>query len=285
MTTAKIIREPLVHFILLGALIFGVYSFISGDSWSSNRITITSAKIAQLSEIFVKTWQRPPNAEEVKAMIDDYVKEELYVRQALVLGLDKDDTVIRRRLRQKMEFFSSAEAESVAPTDTELQAYLVAHPHSFEIEPQIALQQVFLNAERHGDSIAGDAAALLATLKAKPETGLSTLGDPTMLPSSLSLTRLTNVAETYGAEVADGARRAPVGQWVGPVRSGYGFHLIRVTERQAGRLPALTEVHDTVQAEWIQAKRHEVEERRLAEWLKRYQVVIETAPNVEGTAP
>ena len=285
MTLQRFLKEPLLHFLLAGGAIFLVYALINGEGWHRSRITVTTAKINQMTEIFTKTWQRPPGSDELKAMIDDYVKEELYVRQALELGLDKDDTVLRRRLRQKMEFLGNAEAESMAPADAELQAYLASHPERFEVEPQIAVEQLFLSAERHADTIEADSAAMLAMLKAKPDTDISSLGDSTTLPPDLPLSRLSDIAETYGPEISEAARKAPVGQWQGPVRSSYGFHLIRVTGRQPGRIPALAEVRDAVTAEWVQAKRREVEDRRLAEMLKRFEVVIEPAPMAAGTTP
>lgn len=284
MTMPRLLREPLLHFLLIGGGIFVAYMLFNGDGWNTNRIIITASKINQMTEVFVKTRQRPPNADEIKAMIDDYVKEELYVRQALALGLDQDDTVIRRRLRQKMEFLGNAEAENMVPTDAELQAYLDSHLQSFEIEPQIAMEQVFLSSERHVGTIEADAAALLATLRSKPDTDVSTIGDPTMLPSSLPLTRLASVADTYGPEVSEAARKAPLGQWLGPAQSGFGFHLIRVTERLPGRIPSLAEVRDAVRAEWTQAKRREVEDRQLADMLQSVEVVIEPT-NMTGAMP
>lgn len=285
MTLKRVLKEPLLHFLLAGGAIFLAYTLINADAWTTSRITVTAAKINQMSEIFARTRQRPPSSEELKAMIDDYVKEELYVREALALGLDKDDTVIRRRLRQKMEFLGNAEAESTNPTDDELQSYLAAHPTRFEVEPQVAVEQVFLSAERHADTIEADAGAMLAKLQSKPDTDISTLGDPTMLPAALPLSRLSVIGETYGPEVSEAVRDAAVGQWLGPVRSSYGFHLIRVTERKPGRSPALAEVRDAVKAEWIQAKRQEFEDRRLADMLKRFEVVIEPTTTAAGTMP
>lgn len=285
MALQRFLREPLLHFLLAGGAIFLVYALINGEGWHRSRITVTAAKINQMTEVFTKTWQRPPGRDELKAMIDDYVKEELYVRQALELGLDKDDTVVRRRLRQKMEFLSNAEAESLAPADAELQAYLASHPSSFEVEPQIAVEQVFLSAERRAGTIEEDAAAMLAMLTSKPDTDVSTLGDPTMLPPRLPLSSLSSIGGTYGPEVSEAARKATVGRWLGPVQSSYGFHLIRVTERKPGRIPALAEVRDAVTAEWVQAKRREVEDRSLAEMLKRFEVVIEPSPTTAGPTP
>lgn len=281
----KIIREPLIQFLLLGGVIFAAYNLASVEDWATDRIIVSSAKIAQMNEVFFKTWQRPPSADDLKAMIDDYVKEELYVRQALALGLDQDDTVIRRRLRQKMEFIGNAEAESLVPTDAELQVYLDAHPQSFEVDPSIAVEQVFINAQSHGSDIEAYAAGLLSSLNARPDADISALGDTTLLPSSLPLQKLGSVIETFGPEFAEAARKADTGRWFGPVRSGYGFHLIRVTEREAGRVPKLTEIHDAVRVEWLQSKRHEIEDKWLAELLRRYEVVIEATDKASGAGP
>lgn len=285
MRIRQLMKEPLLHFLLAGGLIFFVYMLVNGDGWNTNRIIVSAAKVNQMTEIFAKTWQRPPSTHELKAMIDDYVKEELYVRQALALGLDQDDTVIRRRLRQKMEFLGNAEAESMVPTDAELQAYLESHPQRFELEPQVAVDQIFLSPERHADTIEADAAALLASLKSNSDIDISTLGDPTMLPPGLPLSRLANIGATFGPEVSEAVRKAPVGQWLGPVRSSYGFHLIRVTERLPGRIPVLADVREAVETEWVQARRREVEDRRLADLLKHVEVVIEPTSRTTGEMP
>ena len=108
----RFVREPLVHFLLLALLVFGAYGLVSRREPATATIDVTQAKIEQLAGLFAKTWQRPPTAQELKGLIDDYVKEDIYVREALRLGLDTDDEVIRKRLRMKMEFVSDAEAEA-----------------------------------------------------------------------------------------------------------------------------------------------------------------------------
>jgi thioredoxin-like negative regulator of GroEL len=130
---------------------------------------VSSGKIEQMAAIFARTWQRPPSPRELKGLIDDFVTEEMYVREALALGLDIDDTVIRRRLRQKMEFMTSADIDALTPTDADLQAYLDAHPDAFSEAPQVGFQQVNLNPDRHRETMDQDAAALLEALRADPE--------------------------------------------------------------------------------------------------------------------
>jgi PPIC-type PPIASE domain len=281
----SLLKEPLLHFVAMALVIFAVYGVFSrGGTLAPDRIIVTAPKIEQMAAIFAKTQHRPPTADELKALIDNYIKDEIYYREALILGLDKDDTVIRRRLRQKMEFLSDASIDALSPTDTDLDAYLKAHLADFEIEPMVAFQQVFLRPDRHGDKIDQDAASILEALRTSPETAPSSLGDPSLLPADLPLTRKMAVAQTFGPELGEALDQAIPGRWTGPVRSAFGLHLIRVSERKPGRMPALTEVRDAVAREWSNSKRKELEDRRLEEWLKRHPVTIESSA-ASGTAP
>ena len=123
-----VLREPLIHFLLLAGLIFAAYGLVAGRAPTEEAVNVSQAKIEQMASIFTRTWQRPPTGDELKGLIDDYVKEEIYVREAIRLGIDQDDTVIRRRLRMKMEFLNDAEAEAVPANEADLSAYLAAHP-------------------------------------------------------------------------------------------------------------------------------------------------------------
>lgn len=278
----RVLREPLVHFLALALLIFAGYGLLGADADDKpDTIVITASKIEQMAALFTKTWQRQPTAEELKGLIDDQVKEEILVRQALELGLDRDDTVVRRRLRQKMEFLNAADAETLTATDAELDAYLKANAATFEIDPMLSFQQVFLNPQRRGDTIAQDAASLLETLLTDPATDHALLGDPTLLPADLPLSSKSSIGQTFGAEFVEELDKAPLGQWTGPVAGGFGLHLIRVSERLPGRVPALDAVRDDVVREWTNAKRRELEHQRFAELLKRYVVSIESPAGAE----
>jgi hypothetical protein len=275
----RLLREPLTHFTILAVLIFAGYGVLNrAESGKPDRIVVTAPKIQQLAEVFAKAWQRPPTLAELKGLIDDYVKEEIYVREALALGLDKNDTVIRRRLRIKMEFLSESETEALAPTDAELDAYLKAHPEKFEIDPMMSLQQIYLDPKRRGDRIDQDTASILEVLLTRAPTDPDALGDATLLPSVLPLTTRTSIAQTFGREFADGLGEAPLGRWTGPIKSTFGFHIVRVAERKPGHVPTLEEVHDVVAREWANEKRAEFEKRRFDELLKRYEVTIENPP-------
>jgi len=273
-------REPLVHFLVLALLVFAAHYFLasSAGEGKSDRIVITSGKTEQIAARFAQVWQRPPSLQELKGLIDDQVKEEIYVREALALGLDKDDTVIRRRLRQKMELLNDAGADALSPTDAELEAYLKSHPEMFAVNPAMSFQQVFLNPQRQGTGIGQTIATILGTLTANPETDASTLGDASLLPAEMPLTSLKSIGHMFGSEFADAVGKAEVGAWTGPVASGFGLHVVRVSERQEGRSPALGEVLNAVMREWTNDKRKELENDHLAALLKRYEVTVESVP-------
>lgn len=273
----RLLREPLVHFLVLALAIFALYGALKRDEPAQgNEIVVTGARIEQLTGLFAKTWQRPPNTAELKGLIDDYVKEEVLYREALALGLDKDDTVIRRRLRLKMEFLSEAQAEAVQPTEAELEAFLRKNPERFRVEPTLAFQQIFFSPERRGNTIEQDIGSVLDVLRAKPDLDHRTLGDPTILPSELPLTRQSAIGQVFGMAFAETLASAPPGIWTGPVKSSFGLHVVRVIESQPGGVAPLEQIRDRVAQAWTQERRRQAEEALLAERLKRYRVRIET---------
>lgn len=280
----RLLREPLVHFLALALLIFAVHGLLRGDADHPDKIVVSASKIEQMATVFTKTWQRSPTADELKGMIDDYVKEEVLVRQALELGLDRDDTVVRRRLRQKIEFLNAADAVPVTVTDPELEAYLAANPAAFATDAKLAFEQVFLNPARHGDTMARDAAALLAELRSNDMADPASLGDASLLPATVQLTSKAAIDQMFGGALADGLEKAPLGQWTGPLASSFGLHLVRVTEHRPGRVPQLADIRDEVAREWENARRSELEQQRFGELLARYEVSVE-APTVAGDNP
>jgi len=283
---SRAFREPLVHFLVLALVVFAAHHFLVSSSGEGklDRIVITSGKTEQIAARFVQVWQRPPTLQELKGLIDEQVKDEIYAREALALGLDKDDTVIRRRLRQKMELLSDAAADALSPTDVELEAYLKSHPEVFAVDLAIGFQQVFLNSQRQGTRISQTTATILETLKVNPETDASSLSDASLLPMEMPLTSLKAIGHIFGREFADAVGNAKVGAWTGPISSGFGQHFVRVSERKEGRSPALAEVRDVALREWTNDKRKELENNHLAALLKRYEVIVESVP-VESVRP
>lgn len=275
----RIFKEPLLHFLALAVAVFVAYGVSNRfEAGKSDEIVITESRVDRIAAQFGAIWQRPPTSVELKNLIDDYVKEEIFVREALALGLDKDDVIIRRRLRLKMEFLNSAETATLTPTDAELETYLKDNSEKFEVDPAYAFEQVLLSPDRHGEKIDQDAASVLQVLRAKPSIDLGELGDATLLPRKLELTGKASISHTFGPSFADALDKIATGQWTGPVESDFGLHLVRITERQAGRAPALAEVRAAVEREWADEKRKAIEEQRLAVLLTRYQITMEQKP-------
>ena len=277
------LREPLLHFLLLGALLFVLFAWLGGDTGPmSNRITVSQAQVQQLATAFTKIWQRPPTEEELKGLVDDYVREEIAYREAVAMGLDRDDTIIRRRMRQKLEFLVEDAASAMPPTESELQAYLDAHPDSFRFEPQVAFRQVYVDPSRDGDA-AKRALALLAQLReVGPGAALDGLGDSIMLDPELPLLRQDEVARLFGTEFAERVVTLPPGRWEGPVQSGYGLHLVMVRELVPGREATLDEVRRDVERELLGERRREQLAAMYDELLDKYSVTIEGPASQPG---
>jgi len=272
----KLAREPLLHFLLLGAVIFVAYSLVSKHTSSEpGKIVVTQGQLASMWEGFTRTRQREPTREEWEGLIRERVREEVYYREALALGLDKDDTIIRRRLQQKMEFVSDDVAAQAQPTDDELNAYLQAHPDSFRVAEKFTFQQVFLNPEKRGKNLSRDTAQLLAQLKQGGKTDISALGDAIMLDHQYDALPAGEVANLFGDKFAKALEGLSLGQWQGPVESAFGVHLVFVSQRSEGRVPALADVRDAVRREWDEARRLEAKDKFYVELLKHYTVTVE----------
>lgn len=270
----KALREPLVHFLALGLLLFFFFEWSGGGSGSS-RIVVTAGRIEHLASGFTRTWQRPPTDAELKGLIDDYVKEEIAARAATADGLDRDDAIIRRRLRQKFEFLAEDAADQAAPTEAELGAWLTAHPEAFPAEPQVALRQVFVSPDRRGARALAEAEKLLERLRAAGPEADAGLGDPTTLPGELPLGPIREVSSIFGDGFARAVEALPPGQWAGPVRSSYGLHLILVRERVPGRSPDLATARREVEREVIAERRRQALDALYQRLLTRYSVTIE----------
>jgi PPIC-type PPIASE domain len=273
----KVLREPLLHFILLGAVMFAIYGLVSEERGEKPaHIVVTQGTVGNLAATFARVWRRPPTDPELAGLIQDYVREEVLYREALALGLDRDDTLIRRRLRQKMEFVSEDVAAQAEPSDDDLRAYLQAHPEAFAVEPRFTFRQVYLDPLQRGEHLARDIDRLRAELRHRDNTAdLAELGDGVLLAHRFDNVSATEVRAIFGDTFAAGLSTLTPGQWQGPVPSGYGIHLVHVSERTAGRIPELAEVREAVRREWANTRRLEANETFYRTLLQRYTVTIE----------
>jgi len=273
----KLIREPFIHFVLLGATIFVAYHFLSARVDNQpGKILITQGDVTSMMIGFSRTWQRPPTREELDGLIRDRVREEVYYREAVAMGLDRDDPIIRRRLQQKLAFVTDDVAAVAEPTNAELADYLKTHAASFGVDRRVTFSQVYLDPNKQGEHLASNANELLTQLRQQGRgADLSSLGDPFLLEHRFLATPDMEIAKQFGGKFAAKVANAPIGQWFGPVESGYGTHLVFVEERTEGRQPELADVRDAVRREWTNTRRLESNEKFFQNLLKHYEVVIE----------
>ena len=270
-----LLREPLVHFFLLGAGIFLLAAWV-GDEDRADEIVVSAGQVESLVETWQKTWQRPPTRAELEGLIEDYIREEILYREAVAMGLDRDDTIIRRRLRQKMEFFPQDLVDQVEPTEAELRAYLSQHAEEFQVEPRVSFQQVYLSVERRGAAAEGDARTLLADLNGQSDlVDPALFGDPILLPHDFQPQSVSEVARLFGQEFASRLAEIETDVWTGPVASGYGLHLVRIGERSPTRTPELSEVWDAVKRDWQFMRRQQLDEEFFGSMRKRYTIEVE----------
>jgi len=245
------------------------------DREDGGRVAFTEADLAHVRARFERTWNRPPTAIELRKAFDRYVRDEVFYREALARGLDRNDPVVKMSLVRKITMLGTAAAEAVEPTDAEMKAYYELRTERYRIPASCDLMQVCLSPDKRGENIGTDAAELLAGLREKdplPEE-LAVLGDMIMLPNVAKHMSEDELARTFGTEFHGAVMALAVGQWEGPVASGYGLHLVKVTRRNESRIPEWTDVRDRIASDMQFEGRKAAEDQFYAEVLPRYQVV------------
>ncbi len=282
----KLIREPLFHFLLLGAVIFFLAGLVRNASTGNReKIVVTQSEIESMVVGFSRTWMRPPTQEEMQGLVDDYIREEVLYREARNMGLDQDDVIVRRRMRQKFEFLAEDAATRRSPSDQELDAYLHQHPDKFREEPAFSFEQIFLSREKHGASTEADAKALLSKLRGGNKNDaidIEKAGDAFLLPSRFEKTSAAETARLFGENFARQMTAIAPGGWAGPIESSYGLHLVFVNARTPGAPPPLANVRDSVVRDFLNDRRKHELDVQYARLRARYTVVVEPpeAPKV-----
>ena len=236
------LREPLVHFLLAGLAVFA-FSAWRGEAVdpAGRAIEIDAAQVGVLAQRFVQTWRRAPSAAELDGLIRDHIKEEVYYREALRLGLEADDAIIRRRLRAKMEYLATAQAETIAADDATLQRYLDGNAALYAVSAQFSFDQIYL----------GDGNAVAAKAQLARGEDWQAVGAPISLPRSVEDADRGQIAREFGEDFAGALAGVKAGDaWVGPVASGFGQHLLRVRAVTPGKAPALSQVRQRVENDW-----------------------------------
>jgi hypothetical protein len=278
-------REPLLHFVLLGAGLFALHAWLNGQgALGTETIVIDRGQVSHLAAGFTRMRERPPTGPELQGLIDEAIREEVFYREALAQGLDRGDVIVRRRMMQKLEFAAQDIDPIPEPTQVQLQAWLDGHPAGFALPPRYAFRQVYLDPDLHGDAFDADASALLATLRAAgTRVDASGDGDPFLLEHRVNDAPADEVRKRFGKAFADALERMPIDRWQGPVVSGFGAHLILLERRAPGRMPTLAEVRDDVRREWMHAQQEARNARYYADLRKRYDVRVEMPGDEKDT--
>ena len=284
----RALREPLLHFTLVGATLFGISGRMDGPAAEgSDEILVTRSQIEQLVIGFTRTWGRAPTRQEMDGLVEEYIREEVLYREATAMELDRDDTIVRRRMRQKLEFIiGDLAGMKEPPTERELRSYLERNSDQYREGPRYSFEHIIFNPEKRGASAGSDARAVLARLNGLDggRIDVDTLGDAFLLPFEFDSLSEEETEQLFGGGLGRSVARTEVGTWAGPFESAYGLHLVLVHERTAGSVPALTRVRDVVLADLMSERRQQALEAEYARLRQRYTVVIEP-PEIAAAVP
>lgn len=271
---SRLIHEPLFQFLVAGGALFFLYSAVQ-DSTSfdpdSREINLPEARIEFISARFARTWSRAPTMQELQGLVDAHVREEVYYREALALGLDKNDPTVRRRMQQKLTFLFADLNALVEPNDQELQDWLDANKDDYVQSARTSFQQIYLGSDQV--AAPGIAQDLIQALERgeNPEE----LGEPTLLAKRIDADTDAAIERRFGQQFVRGLTTAKSGVWSGPIDSTFGAHLVYVEQRMDARQPEFDELRSKLRLDFMHARQIDSEERRYAQMLKHYQVNIE----------
>jgi parvulin-like peptidyl-prolyl isomerase len=271
-----LLKEPLLHFAVVGAIVFGGYSWLSERRHNTSAIepvAITEGDVRWLKQTWSSQWLREPSADELKGLIDDLLNEKLMAREAEEIGLEQDDTIIRRRLAQKLKFLVEDTAQLAEPSEEDLLQFYVTNPAHFQTPGKLSFRQIYFNPEHRKDA-AADANVELAALNANAEADTTT-GDRLLFGDSFDDTDELALSGMFGADFAHKVFALEPGEWRGPVKSGYGFHLVLVTQRTPTQPKPFETIRDAVLTEWRAEKQTELSRDYLAALRKKYGVELD----------
>jgi len=279
----RLLREPLVHFLLIGAALFAVYNWLTPASTqpNSNRIELTAADLNQLQVTWMAQWQRPPTPDEMRGLIDTKVQQEVLYREALAMGLDQNDEIIKRRLAQKMNFLAEDVSTIREPTQDELRAWYDKNPTNFTLPGRITFRHLYFSPDKRGPRAQRDANETLETLKrlsakAAASENQATLADRFIDQNYFADCSPEQVAKVFGVKFSESLFSLTTsGSWQGPLESGLGWHLVWIDQIAPGRIPPFDEVDSAqLKSEWIAAQREETKRKAFATIKNRYEIVL-----------
>jgi len=279
MRIRTLLGEPMLHFLLIGSALFTASGWMAPGDSGGRRIVITQGVVDDLVTQHVAARGREPSTTELNRLIESYVRDEILYREGVKLGLERDDIVVKRRVRQKIEMIAEEDASTGAPTDADLSAYLRANQARFVQPAILTFEQVFLGQTTSGPGVVRAVAVTREGLRSG--TDPAKLGQQTLLPYRMTLTPADLVARDFGAFFAAALEKAPVGEWVGPIDSSFGAHYVRVSDRTPAVAPQLAAVRDHVVREWENERRQRARNDAYAKMRGGYEVSIEATPSME----
>jgi peptidyl-prolyl cis-trans isomerase C len=274
----KWLNEPLLHFLCIGASVFIFFSIVTPEEvvMDSNKIVITVSDIERISANWYKRLKRLPTETELQGLVESYIKEEVYYREALSLGLDKNDMILRRRLMQKMEFLSNDLSNFNTPDETQLKNFLLDNLEKYKLPVLVSFTHIYFNPNKRGANILEDAKGVLSGLKA---AGDSKSGDSFMLQYDFIRKTESEIAQLFGKGFAKAIFKSKPNTWQGPIQSGYGAHLVRVSQRQDSRIPKLASVINKVRSDWMFEQRQKMNKEIYKQFKARYEISVEKMPD------
>ena len=285
------LREPLLHFLLIGIAVFAVYAYMHrgrGGVESSRQIVLSLDELRQMDVYFDSQWHRQPTPAEFQAMVEDKVREEVLYREALAMGLDKDDTIVKRRMAQKMQFLAEDVAAAHEPTTTELKAWFEKNSSKFALPSRYSFRHLYFSPDKRGKKAQDEAAKGLTKIAGQPEDSklAVSLADPFMFQDFYGDRTPEALAKEFGPQFAVALEKVKPGSWQGPIESGYGWHLVFVDTVIPGRIPALEEIEPDVRTAWLGEQKATAWQKVYAEMRAKYTVLLPDPSDKEaGHAP
>lgn len=270
----KYLREPFVHFVILGAALFMGHALWQSKAGDEMTIVVSPAEMERQAMIFAGEQRKAPSEEDLQALMFAYVEEEALVREALKLGLDQDDTIIRRRLAQKMRFMIEDVAPPTVPKDKELKTWFGENQSDFARPERINFRHIYVSPDTHGDETQAEADKIINLVNKDYNGDWKSLGDPFMMRRDYTDVTFVDVTRLFGADFAKALGAQSTGGWQGPIGSAFGLHIVSIDKRTEQNLPAFVDIRAEVIAEWQEKTRRSSNQNRLKTLIKKYKVEI-----------
>jgi peptidyl-prolyl cis-trans isomerase C len=284
------LREPLLHFLLLGLALFAGYSYMQrgrGGVEQSRQIALSLDDLRQMDVYFESQWHRQPTPAEFQAMVEDKIREEVLYREALAMGLDKDDTIVKRRMAQKMQFLAEDVATAHEPSTDELKAWFDKNKDKFALPSRYSFRHLYFSPDRRGKTAQQDAVNALAKIAGQAEDSklAASLGDSFMFQDYYGDRAPGAIAKEFGPPFAVAVEKLKPGSWQGPIESGYGWHLVFVDTVIPGRIAAFEEIEPDVKTAWLAEQKSTAWQKSYTEMRGKYTVLLPGPPDKESAQP